>query len=205
MRASTIEERFWQWVAEPTEEGFWAVREEVLAGVFAKRAPASGRQRSADVADPESRLDYWAELHQLFDQRRYQHLYLRCSDLFALTCLSPRLHFWMGVAAIETRQAALSQQHRTAMQALLRALIDSGDGTREEPFVVTYVSDEYDILRALGLQAVSQRMLERSDGRYDVIGADDGQPYWFDVSRVVPAGPAAGRSTKSLHSARTGD
>jgi hypothetical protein len=67
--------------------------------------------------------------------------------------------------------------------------LSTGDGTVDRPYLVTYVSDESDLLMATGRRGRQQRLVEGDVGCYDVVTCDDGQEVWFDVSDVYGGAP----------------
>ena len=68
-------------------------------------------------------------------------------------------HFLAGVAAFELGDFELSHDCRDAMQACLRGLLATGEGTRHRPFRVTFLTDEYDVMRVLGGDVRNQQLV----------------------------------------------
>jgi hypothetical protein len=67
----------------------------------------------------------------------------------------------------------------------LRAILMTGDGSEEEPYVVCAASDELDLLDELDLTAASKSLVHRGDCTFDVVRCDDGSKVWFDASAMV--------------------
>jgi hypothetical protein len=69
----------------------------------------------------------------------------------------------------------------------LSALLQSGSGAFEDPYLCTYPWDSYDVLRALGCKPLGQRLVQHDSRWYDVLAVDDEQDYWFDVTELLEA------------------
>ena len=65
----------------------------------------------------------------------------------------------------------------------LRGIEATGDGTRQQPFVVTYPADEYDLMMSRDKEAQSQMMVDEGGKVCDVMQFEDGSEMWFDISR----------------------
>lgn len=188
MRALTIDESFMRYVAEPSADLLLSLRQQIFA--------------RADYL-PYSPI--WQQLDQMVSQGQFTQLLDVAPTLKDWAFLSPRWHFWQGVAALETGDAAEAGYRRQVMQACLKGLLESGDGTDDQPYLVTYPTDAYDLLRVLGEVSESQELMERPDGRWcDVMTAASGEQYWFDVSemfaranRHLSGRPSAERATES--------
>ncbi len=188
MRWSTLEERFSRFVAKPTFQRYCEVRQLVL---------------SAPDYDP-----YFSVLESIevaFEAEDFSAVLAACDACGPSCCLSPRIHVLTGISAEETGDSARARQERRQAQACLRALRDGGDGTAEDPFLVTFLSDEYDLLRSLqAAKVLGQRLVEGPAGPCDVICCDDGSEYWFDVTDLLAVGRpraatrSAGRSRSSI-------
>ena len=103
--------------------------------------------------------------------------------------LCPRIHFLDGLAAEGLELADEVEVARFCFRACLDGLLATGDGTSAHPYVVTYVTDEQDILQSRRRQAIGQSLIERMDRRFDVISCATGDKLWFDVTALVVAAP----------------
>ncbi len=168
MRALTIEESFDQFVAEPTPERWLELRERVLA---------------SDEFDPYGSA--WRRVDALIASDRFAEARDLACSLEPWACLSPRWHFWMGVTAWELGDPLVAAQHREWLQVCLQALLDSGAGRPDAPYLVLYTSDAYDVLQALGEIPAGQQLVESQNGTRDVLMAESGEAYWFDVADLL--------------------
>jgi hypothetical protein len=168
MRTSTIDERFSEFLENPTADRYWAVRELILER--AEYNPYSVR---------------WQQIAEAFDAGDFPRVRQLGDEMAAWGCLSPRLHFFSGIAAAELGDMQRADAERQATQACLSGLLATGEGVPERPFVATYLWDEYDLLRALQVVPQGQSLVDTGAARCDVITDDQGDEYWFDVSDLL--------------------
>jgi len=87
-------------------------------------------------------------------------------------------------ALIATRlgeSAKAKGEYERARKCIL-GILGTGDGSQGRPYVVTRVSDEYDIVRHLNKRSEKQA-LQIVQGKYlDVLFCADGDKIWFDVT-----------------------
>jgi hypothetical protein len=178
MRWSTLEERFSRFVMKPSFQRYCEVRQLVL---------------TAPDYDP-----YFLLLETIgasLDEGDFRAVLAACDALGPSCCLSPRIHVLAGISAEETGDLVRARREKRLAQACLRALRQSGDGTAEHPFLVTFLSDEYDLLRSLQAAAVvGQQLIETGAGQCDLICCEDGTEYWFDVTDLLAVGRPRARS-----------
>ncbi len=133
-----------------------------------------------------------------FEAGDFGNVLRACDALGWSWCLSPRVHFWAGVSAQEQGNHMRSGREKCWIQACLQGLMHTGQGTQEQPFLVTYLSDEYDLLRCLSAAPVAgQELLDAGARQCDVIHCRDGREYWFDVTPLLATCPASTRSKSS--------
>ncbi len=89
----------------------------------------------------------------------------------------------------EKKKFARASIRQFRLNHLLAAILSSGNGSKENPWVVNSVEHEYNILNFLGFVATSHKEM---DGNIDYItidktGKDDKTPegYYFDISKVM--------------------
>ena len=95
-------------------------------------------------------------------------------------------------AALAAAHAGLGDDARARAERGLQALAiesirSTGDGTRERPWSVLRISDQYDLLRADRRTSRQQSLVTADGGLLDRHVCDDGTEAWFDVSRLVRA------------------
>lgn len=168
MRTSTIDERFSDFLDDPCVERLIAVRDLIL--------------RRSDYAPYSAEWQQIEELHQAGEFARVLGAW-NCLQPVGL--LSPRFHFLAGTAAYELGNLDIAVWERQCMEACLRGLFDTGDGTERYPFLVTYRWDAYDIMRALQHCPRQQMLVETSDGLCDRIVCDGERELWFSVQPLI--------------------
>jgi hypothetical protein len=165
MRQAIKVARFEQFVLRPRLERFRMLQQAILA---------------CDNYDPWS-----TELHEMeamFEHREYEAVLQFADDHARIWQLSPRFHFISGRTALELSDLKRADWEKRASRACLRQLLATGDGSRDTPFRITYISDENDILAALDVEPRCQQLVQRPTGPCDVKTLHDGTDIWFDVA-----------------------
>ena len=60
----------------------------------------------------------------------------------------------------------------------------TGDGSKERPFLVTRISDEFDNIRIHKLNMASQILIDIDDRECDVIETRENTTVWFDITEI---------------------
>ena len=169
MRSSTIDERFVAFVDEPSSERFLFVREQVI-----------GDPLYDPYSDDLRRLELFHEVGE------FDVVLEEAAALEPIWRLSPRLHYLVGTAAMELGDIASAELRKHYSRACMNALIETGDGTPDAPFLVTYLSDEYDLLRYMNAHVQGQQVAELDGAHFDILTTDD-DIFWFDVTDLIAA------------------
>ncbi len=170
MRSSTLDDCFLSFVEEPTRDSYLSAREQII---------------QHPKYDPHS--DELRRLELVFESGNYS---LVCQDALALLPvwnLSPKFHYLVGISALESGDIATAEREKQLSQACLFGLTTTGEGTQAHPFLVTYLSDEYDLLRWLEVEPRQQQIVELGDRRLDLLRDRQGTEHWFDVTDVINA------------------
>lgn len=153
-------------------------------------APTAGNYRVVR----ELLLDEWSEhcsstalleLAELAAAGQFAAVLEQVETLQPHWALSPRVHFLAAVAAEELEDPELAELEKFVFQACLEGILATGDGSADSPYLITYLSDEYDVLAALGLSPRSQSLVERGDMLCDVVKCDEGEQVWFELSGLI--------------------
>jgi hypothetical protein len=155
-------------VAQPSRENYLATREELLA--------ASSRSLEAAELDSLSLLADAEDISGLTDA---------LAQLPPIAALVPRVHYYATLAAEARGDDEDLELERMLLVICLRAILMTGDGSEESPYVVSATSDELDLLDELDLVAASTSLVHRGDGTFDVVRCEDGTIVWFDASAMV--------------------
>jgi hypothetical protein len=137
-------------------------------------------------ASPEAlSLTSLIELAELAAAGEFAALLERTEELSITWALSPRVHYLAAVAAEELGETETAELERFTFQACLEGILATGDGTPDAPYLITYVSDEYDVAAALGLEPRSQSLVEQPGYLCDVVKCLDGEEVWFELTGLV--------------------
>lgn len=180
---------FVEYMRQPTAGGFARLRQLVLADP--RYEPYSGADKDLEALVLEGRF---AEVRPAFDAMMPGWL------------LSPKAHTLASFAAMKLGDARGAQMEQFIASRCLQAILQTGDGSDESPYVVTQIADEYDILQDHGRRSVAQSLYTVDDRHLDVHRLDNGVTACFDVTDLqlalrrrlggAPAGgtlPAAAR------------
>jgi hypothetical protein len=96
--------------------------------------------------------------------------------------LSPTAHLY--AARI---MEGLGDQRGAEMETYLahlcmRGILESGDGTRERPYLVTCIADQHDVMGSMQAKSTFQSLEEDGDRRLDRHLLEGGGELWFDVT-----------------------
>ncbi len=125
------------------------------------------------------------ELAELAASNQFTTLLERVDELQPAWALSPRIHFLAAIAAEECGDIDVAELERFTFQSCLEGILATGDGTAAAPYLITYISDEYDVLAALGLEPRSQALVEQRGMLCDVARCLDGEEVWFELTGIV--------------------
>ncbi len=99
--------------------------------------------------------------------------------------LSPEAHllnyFLLHKLGLDDEAQSGAAFHRL----MLEGLLSTGDGSRERPYKVTHVSDEYDVLESFGKEMGTQLLIPEPEHVYDKLICRDGTEYWFEITDLV--------------------
>jgi len=98
--------------------------------------------------------------------------------------LCPRAHQCAARIAKALGDAAAARKESAAAAACLKGILATGDGSPEKPYLVTRVSDEYDVLVHLKKRSTQQGLMNRGGKSFDVLSCTDGSQLWFDVTAM---------------------
>ncbi|PKH42202.1 hypothetical protein SAMN05192575_10799 [Nocardioides alpinus] len=100
---------------------------------------------------------------------------------------SPSAHAALGAAHAALGDDARAGAERRTQVLALESIRSTGDGTRERPWSVLRISDQYDVLRADRRVPREQTLLVVAGRSLDRHVCEDGSEAWFEVGRLVGA------------------
>ena len=107
-------------------------------------------------------------------------------DLFRSTLpnllISPSAHFVLSAAyeCLGNKEQTDFEKHMWSF--LVGAILETGKGTRQHPYLVSRISDEYDVLFALEKERGKQELCPEEGRFIDVQTCSDGTQVYFDVT-----------------------
>jgi hypothetical protein len=147
------------------------------------------RRAVLQLSESGQRWHELGELAGLCKAGRYRQAARKADSMMPYWALSPRVHFFAAQAAENLKRPEDAELERFLFGTCIDGLLSTGDGTAERPYLVTYVSDESDLLMATGRRGRQQQLVEGDVGCYDAVTCDDGREVWFDVSDVYGGAP----------------
>lgn len=102
---------------------------------------------------------------------------------------SPAAHSLLATAFERAGRRGDASRHARLARAALDSILGTGDGSRERPWSVLRISDEYDVVDSLGTRPTSQTLVRDETRTIDLLTCADGRELHFDVSHVPRAVP----------------
>ena len=127
---------------------------------------------SADMGDAE----------RLISESKWDEAKLYLLSLFPNWIISPGAHFRLSYVYDQLNDEKASVLEGQLGIWLLNAILESGDGTHDRPFLVSRNEDEYDVLAHLQRECSLQRLTNDNDKVFDVWEGDNGECLWFDIT-----------------------
>jgi hypothetical protein len=126
------------------------------------------------------------DLIGLFEAEKYGEVQRKLAGMMPNWVLTPAVH---KIACLTAKrrgdERAAMVEARLAM-ACIQGLMATGDGTKDKPYVVVRVRDEYELLEHLEKRPTKQMLLRDGERQLDCFELDDGSKLYFDIS--VPKG-----------------
>jgi len=142
------------------------------------------------LASCEAYRPYSLDLSQIGDlvrEKKFKEAKALLGKAMPNLLLSPRAHLYGIQIARGLGDEAAVARERDAFRKCLKGILSTGDGTESKPYVVSRVSDEYDVLRALRKRKTRQGLMHRNGRSYDAVTCTDGSTVWFDVTAAFAA------------------
>ena len=124
------------------------------------------------------------EIKRLIGKKHYEEARQKLKTAWPSLLLSPSAHQCAATVARTLGDEATADKERQIAEKCLQGILATGDGSRERPYLVSRVSDEYDLIRHLNKRSTTQGLSLDGQRSYDVLNLDDGSQMWFDISAV---------------------
>ncbi|MCA0354785.1 MAG: DUF4919 domain-containing protein [Chloroflexi bacterium] len=164
----TLNDVAYQYWSQPSREHFMALREAVMAS--ANYSPNISPNEVASAAFTKG--DYPTVIRQL-------------RSLLPGALLSPGLHNLLATAYNELGDKENTLREATMAKTVMDGILMTGDGSREQPYYVLSIQDEYDVLGFLGKQSQRQTLVHDQDQNLDLHICEDQSWVWFEVSSLI--------------------
>jgi hypothetical protein len=156
-------------VREPSRENYLRLWEAVTSG-----------PSYAPYTDPLEPVE------QLLKSKDFAGAQDALRPLLGQLVLCPRAHLLASVAAKGAGDQDLAGFESMFYVRCIEGILATGDGTADQPYLVTRTSDEYDVLWHLEKELQMQSLMHGPDGRsLDRMACRDGSELHFDVTRVL--------------------
>lgn len=96
--------------------------------------------------------------------------------------LSPRAHMYKSFAFRKLNDEKGAELEAQIGQTILEGIAFTGNGTLEQPYLVTRIDDERDFLTYLEEVFESQALINDADKSYDCITTASGKNIYFDIT-----------------------
>jgi hypothetical protein len=161
-----MNELFIAFLQSPSPDTYRAIRDAVVA-----HEKYNGYSNDLDQMREAFDAGSYAEFRTLFGEAQPNLL------------LSPEAHFLLSLTARELGDSDGADAEKFICFSCVEGILGSGDGTRESPYEILRISDEYDVLRFQGKRMQTQSLVHGDDGcSYDQMACDDGSEVWFDIT-----------------------
>jgi hypothetical protein len=160
-----MQEKLFAFLSSPNRDAYFAIRGDVIA---------------SDRYNPDS-LELSAAL-SLLDAGKHIEAREGITGSMPNLLLSPAAHQLLSRIAEQLNDQESAAAERAIASLCLAGILTTGDGSREKPYVVLRVSDEYDVINYTHKQIVGQSLFQDGEKGYDQLRCEDGSVLWFDIT-----------------------
>ncbi len=152
---------FFDFLTEPTKEAFLKARNYVIE-----------HEEYNPYSDDTSTIQDLLQKEAFEDVLKYTNINV---------ILSPRVHLMKKYAATQLGREKDATSEYFLGHRILEGIESTGDGSKENPYLVLRVSDERDFLGFIGEEFKSQALV-KEDKTYDLITTQSGKSIYFDIT-----------------------
>lgn len=157
-----MENDFFKFITEPSKENFLASR--------------------AVVVNHEDYNPYADDIHEL-QELLDKEMYKEAGEFSTINLiLSPRAHLYKRYAFEKLGQERDAEMEHILAVSIMEGIEMTGDGTLENPYIVTRIADERDLLMLLDEEFAGQALSHQNDKTYDIISTVSGKSIYFDIT-----------------------
>lgn len=137
------------------------------------------------ISESEQYSPYSIEIHDIkkcLAEGVYQNAISVFQSTFPNLLLSPGTHLMLSSAYKAMKNEKMAEFEKHIAYLLMDYIMKTGDGTEERPYLVLRISDEYDVLAALGKEQEQQALINDEERVLDLQTCVDGTEIFFDVT-----------------------
>lgn len=158
------------------DDAFRAHLDERSAGSLERLQEAIRREPTFNSQTP-----WHARANDLLTQGRHDDVIRLINQQMPGAFLCPDAHRMLSHAYEQIRDRERSRYEAYHADAAIDVILGSGDGTRERPWQVQRVVDEYAVLRHARIEPAGQRLIQSERREFDVHDCTDGTERWFEL------------------------
>lgn len=99
--------------------------------------------------------------------------------------ICPRFHYVEARIRESLGEVVEMRASIERLRACIGAIVESGEGSQESPFKITFLTDADDVVRSFGERKRYQQPVLSGGKQLDVITAHSGVEFWFDVTELA--------------------
>ena len=137
------------------------------------------------IIDTSQYFPYSAEFYEmgeLLEQEEYTLAVKLFQHTLPNLLLSPGAHLMVSYAYEAQNNTEMAEFEKQVAFLLISCLLETGDGTLDNPYLILRISDEHDVLNALGKARREQALMADGDRILDRHTCEDETDVYFDVT-----------------------
>ena len=116
--------------------------------------------------------DEWVQLINIF------------SDNIYTLNLSPSAHNFLSIAYSNLGKKELAIEEKRVAEYLIKEILNTGNGSREQPYKITTLSDEDDVIKYMGKTSLNDKSEKHNGKLLHRITLEDGSEKIFDIDHL---------------------
>jgi hypothetical protein len=143
------------------------------------------RAQWLSIRKPQPLALEFAALARLIEQNDLTAALRLYESLQSMGVLTLKWHRLGGEIARLTGEVRRAELHRFAYDALSQAILSTGKGMRNRPYIIADRSDAAELLYALGKSTQSHSLVQDAGRFFDVLLDENEHEYWFEITDLL--------------------
>jgi len=139
------------------------------------------------------------QLANLCQRGCYEQMFEQTEMMPFAWVASPSAHLYASIAAQQMGCEDDADLERFVTESMLEGLLQTGDGSADQPFRVTYLSDRHDLLAYFSVNVEKQRLVRSPSGLMDVVTTTTGDDLCFLLGDPAASTPLEDRPNLRLN------